>query len=294
MLGIAHHCVGNQADAERHCQDGMIRAVELAVFNPKFFGYDHRIRALVGLAGALWLRGYANRALRTAQQAIDEAAIRDRPVSVCMSLYTAQVFFRAGSVERARELAERLIEYAARFAMDPFRAVGTALKAELAIASGEVEAGIGLLRQALGTLHSEQHNVLYTVFTGALAEGLRKAGRSDEALMVVKGAIDQAISSGAALELAELLRLKAEVLSVGTQVNRAAAVDVLNESLRVASEQTALAYQLRSATTLARLLSDDGQRRRAREILAPIYDRFTEGFETPDLRAAYAVLGDLA
>jgi predicted ATPase len=294
MLGVVHHCVGNQTDAERHCQDGMIRAVELAVFNPKFFGYDHRIRALVGLAGTLWLRGYATRALRTAQQAIDEAAVRDRPVSVCISLYTTQVFFRAGSVERARELAERLIEYAARFALYPFHAVGTALKAELAIARGEVETGVGLLRQALGNLHSEQHNILYTVFSGALAEGLRKAGRSDEALVVVNGAIDQAISSGAALELSELLRLKAEVLAAGTQASRAAAVDVLKQSLRVAQEQTALAYQLRSATTLARLLSDEGHRDRAREILAPVYERFTEGFETPDLRVAHAVLKDLA
>ena len=116
-------------------------------------------------------------------------------------------------MERASELAERLIEYSDRFALDPFRAVGTALKAELAIAAGEVEAGVGLLRQALGTLHSEQHNILYTVFTGALAEGLRKAGRSEEALTVVNGAIDQAINSGAALELPELLRLKAQVLA---------------------------------------------------------------------------------
>jgi predicted ATPase len=246
------------------------------------------------LAGALWLRGYPNKALRTAEQAIDEAATRDRPVSVCMSLYTTQVFFRAGCIERASELAERLIEYAARFALDTFHAVGTALKAELAIAGGEVETGVGLLRQALGTLHSEQHNILYTVFSGTLAEGLRKAGRSDEALMVVNGAIDKAISSGAALELSELLRQKAQVLAAGTQATRAAAVDLLKESLRVAREQTALAYQLRSATTLARLLSDDGHRDRARDILAPVYERFTEGFETLDLRVARAILKDLA
>ena len=112
--------------------------------------------------------------------------------------------------------------------------------------------------------------------------------------MVVNGAIDRAISSGAALELSELLRLKAEVLAARTQASRAVAMDVLKESLRVAREQTALAYQLRSATTLARLLSDEGHRDRAREILAPVYERFTEGFETPDLRIAHAVLKDLA
>jgi predicted ATPase/DNA-binding winged helix-turn-helix (wHTH) protein len=293
MLGIAHHFVGNQADAERHCQDGMIHAVELAVFNPKFFGYDHRVRALVGLAGALWLRGYADRALRTAQQAIDEAAARNQPVSVCMSLYTAQVFYRAGSVNRSRDLAERLIEYATRFSLEPYRAVGIALKAELAIAGGEVEDGLPLLREALAALHSDQHNVLNTIFSGALAEGLRKAGRSDEALMTVNGAIDQAIRTGATLELAELLRLKAEVVACGTHANADAVVDLLNESLKVAREQSALAYELRSATTLASLISQAGDRYRAKEIIMPVYSRFTEGFETPDLRAARALLDGL-
>jgi tetratricopeptide (TPR) repeat protein len=292
MLGIAHHCVGNQADAERHCQNGMTHAVAQTVFNPIFFGYDHRIRALVGLSGALWLRGYPNRALRTAQQAIDEASARDQPVSVCMSLYTAQIFFRAGSVQRARELAERLIEYAPRFALDPFLAIGTALKAEFAIASGDVVTGVASLRKALETLRSEQHNVLYTIFSGALSQGLQKLGRFDEALSTVNVAIDQAVRSGAEFELAELLRLKAEVLA--SQGECAAAVDVLYESLRVAHDQTALAYQLRSATTLARLLSENGQRRRGRDILSPVYDRFTEGFETPDLQIAYAVLQDFA
>lgn len=293
MLGIAHHCVGDQAEAERHCHAGMIRAVELAVFNPRFFRYDHRIRALVGLAGALWLRGYPRRALRTAQEAIDEAAVRNRPVSVCMSLYTAQAFFRAGELERARELAERLIEYAAQFALDPFRAVGIGLKAEFEIASGDVHAGVGRLREAIRLLQSEQHNVLYTIFCGALSEGLQNIGEYDEALIVANRAIDEAITSGAALELAELLRLKANVLATGTPANRAAALDVLDQSLRVAREQSALAYELRSATTLARLLSKEGQRLRAKQVLSPIYGRFTEGFDTPDLVSANVVLKGL-
>jgi predicted ATPase/DNA-binding winged helix-turn-helix (wHTH) protein len=294
MLGVAHHCVGNQADAERHCQEGMIHAVQRAVFNPTFFGYDHRIRALVGLAGALWLRGYANRALSTARQAVDEATAHGRPISVCMSLYTAQVFFRSGFVERARELADRLIAYAGKFALNPYQAVGTALKAELAIASGELETGIGALRHAMSTLHLERHNLLQTVFSGALAEGLRKARRFDEGMITIDGAIDQAISSGAAFELAELLRLKAELLVDQTTANCDAAVTLLNESLRVAREQSALAYELRSAITLARLLSENGRRDQARDILRPIYDRFTEGFETPDLQYARALLEDLS
>ena len=293
MLGVAHHCVGNQADAERHCQQGMILAVQRAVFNPTFFGYDHRVRALVGLAGTLWLRGYANRALSTAKQAIDEAAAQGRPISVCMSLYTAQVFFRSGSVERARELADRLIEHAGRYALAPYQTVGTAFKAELAIARGELETGIAALRKAMSTLHLERHNILFTVFSGALADGLRKAGRFEEGLITIDEAIDQAINSGARFELAELLRLKADLLLGRTQARRDDAIALLNDSLQVARAQSALAYELRSAITLARLLLEDGQRDKGKELLRPIYDQFTEGLDTPDLQAARALLMDL-
>ena len=66
------------------------------------------------------------------------------------------------------------------------------------------------------------------------------------------------------------------------------------QSLAVAREQSALAWELRSATALARLLCEDGQRDQARDTLAPVYDRFTEGFETADLRVARQLIHDLA
>jgi predicted ATPase len=210
-----------------------------------------------------------------------------------MSLYTAQVFFRSGSVERARELADRLIEHAGRYALAPYQTVGTAFKAELAIARGELEIGIGALRKAMSTLHLERHNILFTVFSGALADGLRKAGRFEEGLIIIDEAIDQAINSGVRFELAELLRLKADLLLGRTQPRRDDAIALLNDSLQVARAQSALAYELRSAITLARLLLEDGRRDKGKAVLRPIYDQFTEGLDTPDLQAARALLKDL-
>jgi DNA-binding winged helix-turn-helix (wHTH) protein len=172
------------------------------------------------------------------------------------------------------------------------QAVG--LKDEIAAAFGQADVGIELLRTALGALHSEHHNILLTVFAGALAQGLLKAGQFDEALLTVNRAIGQATSLGATFHIAELLRLKAEVLAAAPQKDVAAALDCLRQSLRFARDQSVLAYELRSATTLARLLSEGGQREEARSILAPVYDRFTEEFETPDLRDARALLVSLA
>jgi predicted ATPase/DNA-binding winged helix-turn-helix (wHTH) protein len=295
MLGVSHHLVGNQAAAQRHCEGGLANAVELGQLNANFFGYDHRIRALVALARTLWLRGFSERALRTAQQAIDEAERRDHPVSVCISLiYAAPVFLWRGDLGRAADFIERLIAYAGRYSLAPYRAVGMALRGELAVTRDEAGAGLILLRNALETLHAEQHNILATVFASALAEGLRKTGQFDEALITINGAVARAASCGATFDMAELLRIKGQILAAMPRPDRTSAADCLMQSLAVAREQSALAWELRSATALARLLSANGQRDQARDTLAPVYDRFTEGFETADLRIARRLIHDLA
>jgi predicted ATPase/DNA-binding winged helix-turn-helix (wHTH) protein len=293
MLGVSHHFLGNQAAAQQHCEAGMLRAAELGVMKPKFFGYEHRVRALTVLARSLWLRGHPNQALRKAHEAMDEVAARGEPISVCMSLYGVQVFLWTGDLERSSHLIESLIEYAGRHSLAPYRAIGDALKGELAIARGEVDMGIKLLREALKTLHSKRHNLFLTEFACALTEGLRKAGHFEEALLTINGAISRATSSGATYDMPELLRLKAEVLAQVQHENRTAALECVEESLKLARERSALAYELRSATTLARLLFESGRRGEARNILEPVHGRFTEGFETTDLRDAQALLVSL-
>jgi ATP/maltotriose-dependent transcriptional regulator MalT len=269
----------------------MIRAVEFGTFNANFFGYDHRTRALVAFARALWLRGCSDQALRTAQTAIDEAASRDHPVSVCISLiYGSSVFFWAGDLRTTGVLIDRLFAYAGRHSLHPYRAVAVALQGELAIARNEAEAGLDMIRGALEILRGEQHNILLTVFSGALAEGLWKIGQFEEALLTINGAIARSKSRGATFDLAELLRIKAQILAAMPRHGRASVMDCLNEALAVAREQAAPALELRSATTLARLLLASGQREAARETLTVVYDRFTEGFETADLQIAHRLI----
>jgi len=128
-------------------------------------------------------------------------------------------------------------------------------------------------------------------FTGALAEGLRKTGQFEEALFTIDGAIARATDSGLVVDLSELLRIKSQILAA--RHDRESAMNCLTEALAVAREQSALAWELRSTMVLARLLSEDGQRDQARHTLALVYDRFTEGFETADLKLARALLEDL-
>jgi len=159
------------------------------------------------------------------------------------------------------------------------------------IACDEPEAGLELLQSALESLHAQQYKLVILLFTGALAEGLRKTGQLEEALFTINGAITRATNSGVEMDLPELLRIKSQVLAA--RHDRESAMSCLTEALTVARSQSALAWELRSTMALARMLSEDGQRDQARHTPALVYDRFTEGFETADLGLARALLEDL-
>ena len=291
-VGGAHHFLGDQAAAQLHCARGLALVVELGASNANFFGFDHRISALVFLARTLWLRGFCDQALRMVQTAIDEAASRDHPFPICLSLvHASTLLLWTGDLPRVSDLIEQLIVHAGRYSLAPYRALGIALKGELAIACDEPEAGLDLLHSALETLRAQQYNLFILGSIGALAEGLRKTGQFEEALFTINGAIARATNSGVELDLSELLRIKSQVLTA--RHDRESAMNCLTEALAVARAQSALAWELRSTMVLARLLSEDGQRDHARHTLALVYDRFTEGFETADLKLARTLLEDL-
>src|SRR5580692_5343786 len=257
-VGISHHFLGNQAAAQLHLEHGMALAVELDTFSVNFFGLDQRIRALVGLARTLWLRGFSDRALKIVQKAIHEAASRDHPVPICVSLvYASMLLLWSGNLLKAGDFIEQLIAYAGRYSLEPYRAGGIALKGELAIARDQPEPGLDLLQSALESLRAQQYNILITDFIGALAEGLRKTQQFEEALFTVNGAIARAENSGAESNLSELLRIKSQILAA--QHDREAAMNCPTEALAVARAQSALAWELRSTMALASMLFEDGQ-----------------------------------
>jgi len=126
-----------------------------------------------------------------------------------------------------------------------------------------------------------------------LAEGLRKVGRHDEALGALGVGVAQAEQQGQHYYDAELHRLRAEILldMDGNAVEEAEAL--FNQSLEIARRQEAKTFELRAATSLARLWQRQGKRAAARALLAPLYAWFTEGFTTRDLIAAKALLAEL-
>ena len=284
MLGISYHFIGTQYRAREHCE---------AVLYPQASRHGdlihrHRIRTLVALARTLWLQGYADRAAKVARQTLDEAGTRGHPVRLCIFLiYTAPVFLWIGDWPAADAIIERLIAHAARHSLAPYHAIGIGLKGELSLRRGDVDAGIRLLRSCLETLHADP------VFMGDLAEGLAAAGQLAEAFAVVDEAITHSERKGESFHTPEILRIKGELLASMPGGNLSEAEDWLSRSLQLARRQSALAWELRTTMSLALLRRKQGRQDEAHGALAAVYERFTEGFETSDLRAARQLLDEL-
>jgi hypothetical protein len=133
--------------------------------------------------------------------------------------------------------------------------------------------------------------VIRTTLMGALAKGVRKIGQLEEALFTINGAITRSTDTGAEFDLPELLRIKAQILSARN--DREAATTCLRQSIAKARAQHALSFELRSAMTFARMLREEGESAKARQCVASVYGRFTEGFGTADLRSAHEMIREM-
>jgi len=131
------------------------------------------------------------------------------------------------------------------------------------------------------------------IFLGVLAETLALSGDIKEGLAVLDDALALAKASGARGNDAELHRLRGDLLSRLRSPNWTKIDACYRTARAVARQQGTRGFELRAASSLARLLSDQGRRDEARDLLAPIYSWFTEGFNTPDLKEAKALLDKL-
>jgi predicted ATPase len=164
--------------------------------------------------------------------------------------------------------------------------------------TGQMEKGIAELRESLadysqGTLSMVVH------YKGYLADALARAGRVDEGLAVLEEALEQVERTNERFSEAELFRLRGELLAGKTrrggdaETRREGEEEVeacFRRAIEVAQRQEAKSWELRATTSLARLLRDQGRYAEAREMLSAVYGWFTEGFDTPDLREARALL----
>jgi predicted ATPase/DNA-binding winged helix-turn-helix (wHTH) protein len=290
MLALSHHCCGNHALAQEHCEAGL----RLAATSREEPMMHFRVpQVLLTLARTLWLRGKPDRAAAMAHQVIDEASSLQHPVDKCIALLLCEpLFVWRGDWADAERLLDVMDEHVERYSLTSHRGVAMGLRGELLVKTGRPREGCSLLRTAHSRLKAARNASHDTYVASALAEGLAATGSLDEALGTIEGAIDESRRRGGTWDQPELLRLKGSFLASRPTADPRAADETLHAAISLARHQGALALELRAATTLARERRRRGGGTDDVQELAAVYARFTEGMETPDLRAARLVFQD--
>ena len=296
QLGTCSLFSGNLTSALDHLE----RAVEL--YNPAYSvspifegSLDTGVfsRSLIALA-LLW-QGHADRALTCGTEALAAAYDLGHTFTLSNALYLNCWLHQVrGEAHIVRDRASAMLPLAVEHNYPTWLANAKVLHGWTVASMGAPEAGLAQVRDGIGDLGSLGVRAHVPCFLGLLAELLTKAGDWNEALAVLGEALAIVVASGERWFEPELHRLKAEALIASTPGDLAEAEAALGRALIVAREQGARFWELRAATTLARLWRDQGRRREAGDLLAPVYGWFSEGFDTPVLQAAKDLLDDLA
>jgi predicted ATPase len=173
-----------------------------------------------------------------------------------------------------------------------YRAQGTIYRGWVTVKKGDVTDGISLLRSGSSAYRATGAELWMSHHVALLAAACEIAGQVEEALTLLEEALQIVERTGERWFAAELNRHKGQLLL--RQGHAEAAEELYRKALSIAEEQGAKLWELRAAASLARLRRDQGRHAEARELLAPVYGWFTEGFGTADLKEAKALLDELA
>lgn len=273
---LAQHFSGDQQLARHNAEQVLQRMAQSGHLNRFTHGfgvqYEQNVASLTLLARILWLQGFPEQARRTADLALDIALQVNHGTSICYTLALAGVVIAHYNGDTATACARiQLLQQQAHkhsvtlfhdWAVQYAQAIGEPRDPATAAVPAEHQ---GLIRDILITLCAQN---------------------------VDETAMRRAQSGAAGWSSAEILRAGAECL-LKREPPGSNAETVLLKALQLARQHGALAWELRSASSLARLWQHHGHYLKARDVLEPVYLRFTEGFETPDLRNVRQLLEEL-
>jgi hypothetical protein len=287
LVGVSYHLFGNQTEAQFHLDEGVRDDAVLRSIQPGHFAYSRTPQ--IPLARVLWLRGFPDRAVECVRPLTGAGAPRD-VVMHCIALcWSASLFGWVGDWASVEAMTSRLASHAGMHGLAPYEAVAAGFRAQTMIARGEHKGGTDLLRTALQRLHADRYELYASAFAAELSQGLAALGRLREGLEVLHETIARIEPEGGAFDMPELLRLRGELETRGGDLEAAEAS--LASSIALAEQQGALSWKLRTEMSLARLRRRQGLRN-SLDNLAQTYARFSEGFETADLKAARLMLDE--
>jgi len=282
---------GEFASSRSHLE----RALEVRnpSFQSAFFTHDPLVPARGNLAIVLFCLGYPDQACAGSRATIKEAQRLGHPASLTLShIFDAILLSLMGDDAALEVRAGELIASATEHGFALYRAQGAIFSGWAKVNFGEVSEGHRLLRDGLDAYRATGSEVWMPHYRALLAMASEIAGQPDEAAASLEDALRIVERTGERWFEAELNRYKAELL-LG-RGDAKGAEELFREAMRIAREQQAKMWELRSALSLARLYSNWGRPGDAHDILAPVYGWFTEGFNMSDLSEAKALLEELS
>jgi predicted ATPase/DNA-binding winged helix-turn-helix (wHTH) protein len=299
MVAVAEHFVGDQESARGQLEQlltlgaaGDLRRNAVRFRDVVRFGMDFRLLVTVFLARALWLQGFADQAVRMAEQSLREADATGHTVSQCfvLALASCPIAFWVGDRLAAAKFTAQLVELSRQHALPQWAAFGARFEQVLVIKAGDLDGGSRRPRRGRDEVAAPNFSFRSLSGLTQLAEALGQAGRITEGLAAIETGVEQ-FEDGCFSP--ELIRLKGELTMQQDMPGAAGSVEaLLRRALDGAREQGALSWELRAATSLARSLRSQGRPADAIACLRPVYNRFTEGFRTADLIAAKKILDE--
>jgi TOMM system kinase/cyclase fusion protein len=295
-LGEALYRLGELVAARAQLEQG------IALYDPQqhrahafLYGRDPGMGCRVFASSVLWLLGYPEQALQRIHEALTLAHELSHPFSLAFALSCANTIYLLRQEWAAVQAhAEAQLALATEQGFAFWVASGTFYWGVALAAQGQGEAGIAAIRQGLTAWRATGAELNRPGWSAMLAKAYGDVGQPEVGLPLLDEAVAVGDKNDERYFEAELYRLKGDLLLAQSADHQAEAAAYYSQALAVARRQQAKSWELRTAVSLSRLWQQQGKHTEARELLAPIYGWFTEGFDTADLQEAKALLEELS
>ena len=286
LVGVTQHVMGDQTAARRHLEPILAHPINSSIYRTRF-QFDQQISARTFLARTLWLQGHLGEAMENAVRCVDDAlALGHGPTMLSALVFGGcPVALQIGDIATAERLVAIVHEHRKKHQALEYHA--TYFDGWLLIRKGEFSSGAKTLDLALKNyfLPSKHFNAAHVAGLQILADAHLSMGNLDEALEAIKLALDDAHRGEGKWCVPELLRLKAMTV-LDRPLGRECAVTLFEKSLEIARAHGSSFWELKTATSLARLWRTTNRCQEALALLRPVYERFRRELQAPDVKIA--------
>ena len=259
------------------------------------FSQDHRVSVLPYRAFALWALGYPEAALADAERAISDARAIGQAATLMYALVNTSFYIHVtcGNYATANMHLDELVTLADEKGAFFWKAIGMAQRGCVMALTGKASDAVHVLTSGITASRSTGATLWMPLYLSCLARAHFDLGKFDDAWRCIGEAMTAVETTKERWYEAELNRLAGEIALRSPEPDTMKAEDHFERALAVARQQQAKSWEMRAAISMARLWRDQGKGQQARELLAPVYNWFTEGFGTLDLKEAKALLEEL-